>query len=166
MQLREDVIERADGSRGIYTYVEKPDFALIIPVEHDGFHLVEQYRYPVSHRSWEFPQGTLPDRKDADPEALARRELAEETGLRAGRLTRLGHLYPAKGMSSQAFTVFVADQLEVGEHAREQEEQDMRQGWFSRHELEDMIRSGIVTDDSTLAAYLLYQLSDRNRTAD
>jgi hypothetical protein len=63
MQLREDVIQRPDGSQGIYSYVEKPDFALIIPVERDGFHLVEQYRYPVSHRSWEFPQGTLPDRR-------------------------------------------------------------------------------------------------------
>jgi 8-oxo-dGDP phosphatase len=69
-------------------------------------------------------------------------------------------------MSSQAFTVFVADQLEVGEHSREQEEQDMRQSWFSRNEIENMIRSGIVTDDSTIAAYLLYQLSDGNRAAD
>jgi len=60
MRLREDVIQRPDGSQGIHSYVEKPDFALIIPVDRDGFHLVEQYRYPVSHRSWEFPQGTLP----------------------------------------------------------------------------------------------------------
>jgi 8-oxo-dGDP phosphatase len=165
MRLREDVIQRPDGSRGIYSYVEKPDFALIIPVERDGFHLVEQYRYPVSHRSWEFPQGTPPNGEDADPTELARRELVEETGFQAGRLYRLGHLYPAKGMSSQGFTVFVADHLEAGQHSREHEEQDMRQHWFSRCELEDMIRSGTVTDDSTIAAYTLYLLSDRNRPA-
>jgi 8-oxo-dGDP phosphatase len=53
MQLREDVIQRPDGSQGIYSYVDKPDFALIIPVERGGFHLVNQYRYPVSHRSWD-----------------------------------------------------------------------------------------------------------------
>ncbi|MBV9162876.1 MAG: NUDIX hydrolase [Pseudonocardiales bacterium] len=164
MRLREDVIQRPDGSQGIYSYVEKPDFALIIPVERNGFHLVEQYRYPVSHRSWEFPQGTPPNGEDEDPATLARRELVEETGLRAGRLHRLGYLYPAKGMSSQAFTVFVADHLEAGPHSREHEEQDMRQHWFSQGELEDMIRSGIVTDDSTIAAYTLYLLSDRNRT--
>jgi 8-oxo-dGTP pyrophosphatase MutT (NUDIX family) len=165
MRLREDVIQRPDGSQGIYSYVEKPDFALIIPVERDGFHLIEQYRYPVSHRSWEFPQGTLPNREDEDPAALARRELVEETGLRAGRLDRLGCIYPAKGTSSQACTVFVADQLEVGQHSREHEEQDMRQHWFSRGELEDMIRGGIVTDGSTIAAYTLYLLPDRNRTS-
>ncbi len=68
-------------------------------------------------------------------------------------------------MSSQAFTVFVADQLEAGQHSREHEEQDMRQRWSSRDELEDMIRSGIVTDGTTIAAYTLYLLPDRNRAS-
>ena len=158
MTLREDVIRRPDGSEGIYSYVEKPDFALIIPIEHGGVHLVEQYRYPVGHRSWEFPQGTLPNRESGDPLELARRELAEETGLRARRLHHLGNLHPAKGMGSQGFAVFVAEDLEVGEHAREHEEQDMRQRWVSRTEFEQMIRDGLVTDDSTLAAYLLLLL--------
>ncbi len=166
MQLNEDVIQRPDGSQGIYSYVEKPDFALIIPVERDGFHLVEQYRYPVSHRSWEFPQGTLPDRQDGDPTELAMRELAEETGLRAGHIHRLGHLYPAKGMSSQGCTVFVAEQLEAGQHSREHEEQDMRQRLFSKDSFEDMIRDGAVTDVSTIAAYMLYLLSEREKFLD
>jgi hypothetical protein len=65
-------------------------------------------------------------------------------------------------MSNQGCTVFVADQLEAGQHSREHEEQYMRQRWFSRDEFEDMIRGGIVTDDSTIAAYLLYLLSRRN----
>jgi 8-oxo-dGTP pyrophosphatase MutT (NUDIX family) len=158
MTLREDVIRRQDGSEGIYSYVEKPDFALIIPIDRGGFHLVEQYRYPVGHRSWEFPQGTLPNREQGDPLALARRELAEETGLRALRLYHLGNLHPAKGMSSQGFAVFVADELKAGEHAREHEEQDMRQRWVSQSEFDQMIRGGVVTDDSTLAAYLLLLL--------
>jgi 8-oxo-dGTP pyrophosphatase MutT (NUDIX family) len=163
MQLREDVIQRPDGSQGIYFYVEKPDFALIVPIEQNGFHLVEQYRYPASHRSWEFPQGTLPNREDGDPTELARRELAEETGLRARHLYRLGQLYPAKGMSNQACTVFVAEQLEVGQHSREHEEQDMRQCQFSQADLENMIRGGTINDDSTIAAYMLYLLPGPKR---
>ncbi len=163
MQLLEDVVQRPDGSRGIYSYVDKPDFALVIPVQRDGFHLIEQYRYPVSHRSWEFPQGTLPNREDSDPTELARRELAEETGLRARHIHRLGHLHPAKGMSSQACTVFVAEELESGPHSREHEEQDMRQRWFSQACLADMVKDGIITDAATIAAYLLYLFSHRNR---
>lgn len=163
MYLREDVVERPDGSRGAYAYIDKPDFALVIPVERDGFHLIEQYRYPVSHRSWEFPQGTLPSREDADPTELARRELAEETGFRAKHIHRLGYLHPAKGMSSQGCAVFIAEGLEAGQHSREHEEQDMRQRWFSQAGLADMIKDGIITDAPTIAAYLLYLLSDRNR---
>jgi 8-oxo-dGTP pyrophosphatase MutT (NUDIX family) len=165
MTLREDVIRRPDGSEGIYSYVEKPDFALIIPIERGGFHIVEQYRYPVGHRSWEFPQGTLPNRESGDPLELARRELAEETGLRARRLYHLANLHPAKGMSSQGFAVFVAEDLEAGEHAREHEEQDMRQRWIARTDFEQMIRDGLVTDDSTLAAYLLFLLQPNHTSA-
>jgi 8-oxo-dGTP pyrophosphatase MutT (NUDIX family) len=160
MALREDVIRRPDGSEGIYSYVDKPNFSLIIPVERNGFHLIEQYRYPVGHRSWEFPQGTLPNRERGEPLELARRELAEETGLRARRLQYLGDLHAAKGMSNQAFAVFVADDLEAGQHAREHEEQDMRQRWVTRPAFDQMIRDGLITDDSTLAAYLLLLLHD------
>ena len=58
IRVREDVIERDDGSVGLYGVVERPDFALVIPAEADGFWLVEQFRYPLGRRSWEFPQGT------------------------------------------------------------------------------------------------------------
>jgi hypothetical protein len=67
-------------------------------------------------------------------------------------------------MSSQAFTVFIAEELEAGQHAREHEEQDMCQRWFSKADLEHMIRAGTITDAPTVAAYLLYLFSDRNRT--
>ncbi|HXL20713.1 MAG TPA: hypothetical protein VN961_24600 [Streptosporangiaceae bacterium] len=50
MAVREDQILRHDGTYGIYGVVQKPDFALIIPYADGGFHLVEQYRYPVRRR--------------------------------------------------------------------------------------------------------------------
>ncbi len=56
MVVREDEVERLDGSRGIYGVVDKPDFVLVIPLEGDGFHLVEEYRYPIGKRTWNFPR--------------------------------------------------------------------------------------------------------------
>ena len=160
MRLREDGIRRPDGSTGIYSYVEKPDFALIIPAENGGFHLVEQYRYPVRMRCWEFPQGTLPGLAAADhPEKLAREELRQETGLTAEVMRHLGHLHCAHGMVSQGFDVFVAEGLTPGEPDLEIEEQDLRSQWFGRADLEAMIRRGVITDDSTLAAYALFLLT-------
>lgn len=158
MTVREDSVRRADGSEGIYAVVDKPDFALIIPAENDGFHLVEQYRYPIGRRSWEFPQGTFSGRRVGDPEELARAELAEETGLTAGHWEYLGRHYCAAGMANQAGHVFVATDLRPGRPNREASEQDMRQTWVPRKRWERMIASGEVVDDSSIAAYALYLL--------
>jgi 8-oxo-dGDP phosphatase len=166
MTVREDAVRRADGSPGIYGVVDKPDYALVIPVEStsdgDRFHLVEQYRYPLGLRRWEFPQGTAPDRADADPRELAARELREETGLRAGRLTELGLLDCAPGMSSQRGRVFLATELTAGPPEREPEEQDMRMTAVSRAEFEAMVGRGEITDAQSLAAYALLLLRERS----
>ena len=155
LSLREDEVRRPDGSAGLYSVVDKPDFALVIPAEPDGFHLVEQYRYPVGGRYWEFPQGTSSLGVVVPPGELARAELAEETGLRAERMELLGHLHCAYGMSSQGFDVFLATGLTPGPAAREATEQDMRQRRVTRAEFDELVRAGRITDDSTLAAYAL-----------
>ncbi|MBW8482999.1 NUDIX hydrolase [Actinomadura sp. PM05-2] len=160
MAVREDEIERPDGSRGVYGVVDKPDFALVVPMERGGFHLVEEYRYPLGRRTWNFPQGSAPGRAAVPPAELARRELAEETGLRADALTELGRLDSSHGTTGQGVTVFLATGLRAGAHDREPEEQEMRQCWITRAEFKRMIRDGRITDDSTVAAYALLLLHE------
>ncbi len=159
MTLREDAIERPDGSPGVYAVVDKPAYALVIARDGDRFRLVEQYRYPLGLRRWEFPQGTAPDRVELGPAELAARELREETGLRAESWVRLGQLDVAPGMSSQRGWVFLASGLVQGEHDREHEEQDMNSAWFTRAEVERAIRAGDITDAQTIAAWALYLLA-------
>ncbi|MGW3469742.1 NUDIX domain-containing protein [Saccharopolyspora sp. NPDC000995] len=161
MTVREDGIRRGDGSDGIYGVVDKPDYALVIPLDGDRLHLVEQFRYPLGMRRWEFPQGSAPDRLDVEPTELAARELREETGLRATSLVEIGILDVAPGISSQRGRVFLATGLTAGEHERELEEQDMRAAWFSRAEFEKMIAATEVTDAQSVAAYTLLLLHER-----
>ncbi|HEY6423788.1 MAG TPA: NUDIX hydrolase [Pseudonocardiaceae bacterium] len=161
ISVREDDVRWPDGSSGIYSVVDRPDFALIIPLDGDRVHLVEQYRYPVAARRWEFPQGSAPDRADAEPTALAARELREETGLVAGRLQPLGMPDVAPGMSSQRGWVFLATDLVAGQPDREHSEQDMRSAWFSRTDLHGMLRSGELCDAQSVAAYALLLLHER-----
>ena len=99
--------------------------------------------------------------RHADPTELAARELREETGLRAQTLTPLGLLDLAPGMSSQRGRVFLATGLTEGEPDREPEEQDMRSAWFTRTEVEAMIRRGEVTDAQSIAAWALLLLHER-----
>jgi 8-oxo-dGTP pyrophosphatase MutT (NUDIX family) len=158
MAVREDAIRRSDGSTGIYGVVDSPDIALIIPVDGDRLHLVEQYRYPVAGRRWEFPSGSADQRLDVDAAALAARELREETGLLASRLTPLGMLDVAPGMFNQRCRVFLATDLTHGAPQRELEEQDMRSAWFIRADVERMISDGTITDAKSIAAYTLLLL--------
>jgi ADP-ribose pyrophosphatase len=106
MRVREGAIRRRDGSEGIYGVVEKPDFVVIVPLEDDGrIHLVQQYRYPVGARYWEFPQGAWEAKPRADPAEVARGELREETGLVAAKMVQAGHLFEAYGYSNQGYHV-------------------------------------------------------------
>jgi 8-oxo-dGTP pyrophosphatase MutT (NUDIX family) len=155
MRLHEDRTERPDGTPGLYAWVEKPPAAVIVPREDDHVWLIEQHRHPVGGRFWEFPQGAWEDEPGARPEELARGELVEETGLRAGSREHLGRLFFAYGLSDQSFDVWLATGLEPGEQALEATEADLRVARFGVAELEAMITRGDVRDAASVAAWHL-----------
>lgn len=161
LTVREDAVRRADGSEGVYGVVDKPHYALVIAAQEDRLHLVEQFRYPLGRRRWEFPQGTAPGPAVPTALELAHRELAEETGLRAAVMTPLGVIDVAAGMSSQRGQAFLATELTHGEPAREHEEQDMRSAWWRRSDVEAAMRTGEISDAQSLAAYVLLLLHER-----
>jgi ADP-ribose pyrophosphatase len=162
LRLREDEIEYPDGSTGVYTVVEKPDFVSVIPYADGGFWLVQQYRYTVGSREWEFPQGGWPAGHGGSPEQLARAELAEETGLRAGELTHLGRLFAAYGYSNQSYDVFLATDLIEGAPDREHSEQDMVHQWFGEDVVRSMVGAGELRDAHSVAALALFDLHRAN----
>jgi len=161
MKVHEDDVRFPDGSEGIYGIVDKEDFVLIVPRHDDGrYQLVQQFRYPVADRYWEFPQGSWETKPGSDPEIVALGELEEETGFRAKSLRKLGHLFEAYGFSNQGFHVFIADQLERGETARDHEEQDMLTASFSPKEVTKLISSGQIKDAPTIAALGMLTISE------
>jgi len=159
--FRRDEIERNDGSRGTYAFVDKRNFALIIPAENGGFHLVEEYRYPLGRRGWSFPQGGFPHDESGTAEELARLELAQETGLRAAEMIRLGAFAAGHGMTNQYCQSFLATELTPGPSDLEPEELGLVHEWRPRSTFEEMISGGQIVDDSTLAAYTLLLLAER-----
>jgi 8-oxo-dGTP pyrophosphatase MutT (NUDIX family) len=168
MAVREDTVRRPDGSTGRYGVVDSPDIALVIAAEGDRLHLVEQYRYAVDGRRWEFPSGTADARLDTGEaaEEVAARELREETGLTAGRLSPLGTLDVAPGMLSHRCSVFLATDLTPGEPERDVAEQDMRSAWFATADVERMITGGTMCDAKSVAAFALLLLWQRTSSSD
>jgi ADP-ribose pyrophosphatase len=160
MKVREDSIRRRDGSEGIFGVIEKADFVLVIPMDDDGFFLVEQFRYPVSARFCEFPQGSWEERPGVKPEEVARGELVEETGITAGSLEYLGHLYEAYGYSTQGFHVYLATELEHGQPQSSVEEQDLTTRHVAFDEFNRMVHNQEIKDAPTLAAFALLRLNE------
>lgn len=157
IRLREDTVERADGGRGIYGVVEKPDGAVILPIEDGQIWLVSQYRYPVAEQALELPQGSW-NSEDVDPEALARGELREETGLVAGKMTALPWFWMAYGFARQRQHIFIAEDLTPGPPQRDREESDMEVIRLPIASFEQKMRSGEIRDACTLAAWAAYKI--------
>lgn len=162
LSLREDAIERSNGAQGIYSVVDKQDCAVIVPIDGDHIWLVEQFRYTIGERALELPQGGW-ERDQVDPEELARGELREETGLRAGRMTELPWMWIAYGFARQRQHVFVAEELEMGATQRDAEEADMEIVRIPIVAFEDKLRKGEIRDVCTLGAWGSYCLWLKDR---
>jgi 8-oxo-dGTP pyrophosphatase MutT (NUDIX family) len=159
--VREDVIERANGQRGIYGVIDKDPASIIIPLEvtQEGefLYLIEQYRYTVGGRFMEFPQGGW-ETQDVVPEELARGELREETGLTAKKMTHLSTLQIAYGVMNQKHHVFLAEGLTMGDADPDVEESDLVLVRVTVTEFEQMILDGVIVDNCSVAAWGLYKI--------
>lgn len=159
-RVREDVIERSSGARGIYGVVDKDPACIILPVEHtadgDFIWLVRQFRYTVGGTYYEVPQGGWEQVANPDPMVMAHGELREEAGLSAGSMQQLASLWIGYGVMRQLHHVFLAEDLTPGEVARDLEEEDMTVHRVSVDEFESMLLDGRVMDNCTAAAWGIY----------
>ncbi len=151
--VREDRVLRPDGQPGIYGVVHFKNKAVgVLPVDAEGHvWLVGQHRYPLDRYSWEIPEGGGPD--DEDPEATARRELREETGLVAGRLQYLGRSHLSNSVSDEVAHLYRATELTHGESEPEGTErlQVRRFDWPTAWA---MLQDGQITDSMSVIALL------------
>lgn len=157
LRVREDQIERSNGNKGIYSVVDKDECAVIIPIDGDMIHLVEQFRYTIQERALELPQGGW-ETPDVDPEELARGELREETGLVASSMTYLGSMWIAYGFARQKQYVYLATGLTHAEKDPDPEEHDLVMHTLPVAEFERMLLDGTIQDVCTLAAWGLYKV--------
>jgi ADP-ribose pyrophosphatase len=157
MTVKEDLIQRENGTMGIYGIVEKPDFAVIAAIENGKVCLVEQHRYPVASRFWELPQGSW-ESSSISACDLAKAELREETGIIAHSMEHIGHLFLAYGYSNQGYNVFMASALEHASQDLDTEEHGLAARFFSISDVESMIVQGNIKDATTVAAFGLLKL--------
>ena len=144
------VVEDWDGRER--EVVRHPGSVAVVAVDRGGVvTLVRQFREPARTHVLELPAGTLEDGED--PLACARRELAEETGLKGGRWRQLAAVWTSPGFLDERMSLFAAEDVEPGERALEADE-DVELVRIPVAELE--ARLGEVEDAKTVAGLLLY----------
>lgn len=116
---------QADGSEGVYYYIDMPGSCAAIPVFADGSTvLLRVHRYLLGCDLWEFPIGGM--QAGESPLAVAQKELREEAGLEARSWTALGRFAPYKGASTEICHFFLArDLTEVGQQLEASERIDV-----------------------------------------
>lgn len=98
-----------EGQIGNYVVMDAPDWVIVIPVRGENFLMVKQWRHGERALSIEFPGGVIDSGES--PEEGARRELLEETGCTAAKLTYLGSANPNPALMSNHVHVFLAEDL-------------------------------------------------------
>lgn len=110
-----DVLEQAEqaaeGLQGNYVAMRAPDWVMVIPVLGEDFLMVRQWRHASRCMTVEFPGGVRDG--DEDPAQTAARELLEETGFRAGKLSHLGSCSPNPALFANTFHCYLAEELEA-----------------------------------------------------
>lgn len=164
MVVTESHIRRPDNSTGIYGVVHKPRGVVVIAYQPPSTKfpsgavlLVEQYRFALQRRSWEFVAGTAPNLAQQDPYELARRELKEETGYRPQTLELIGSIEVAPGFCDQVQDVFLATDLQAGDAHKEETEQDLCAQWWPVTDFRKALHTGEVRDAQALAAWALVE---------
>jgi ADP-ribose pyrophosphatase len=153
--VTEDEAEDRTGWRMKRSIVRHRGSAVMMAVDaKDRVMLVRQYRMPANQFLWELPAG----KTDEGETALqaARRELIEETGLRAKKWKKLVSFFPSPGFVEEKMTIFLATDLTQGEsHPMEDERIETR--WFTKKELREWIASNRILDAKTMIGFLYWK---------
>jgi 8-oxo-dGTP pyrophosphatase MutT (NUDIX family) len=157
ISLSEFQVLNPAGKPGIYGQLHFKNLAIGIVVldENQYTWLVGQYRFPLKQYSWEIPEGGCP--LGTDPLETAKRELLEETGIRATSWKEIQRLHLSNSVSDELAIIYLAQGLSFGEAEPEETEQlQVKKIPFA--EAYQMVLDGSITDSLSVAAILKVQI--------
>jgi ADP-ribose pyrophosphatase len=153
--VTEDKAVDPDGFEIKRAIVRHGGSAVVMPIDEKGrILLVRQYRLPARQFLWELPAGRV-DEGETVLKA-AKRELQEETGLKATKMTKLTSFYVSPGFLEEKMTIFVAQGLKAGE-ATPMEDERIQMQWVTARELDKMIESNKIQDAKTMIGFLMWK---------
>ncbi len=154
-QVRHDTLTWPNGNPGHYYVVDFPECIVAIAEDAGRLLTVNFYRHPIGQYSHELPMGRI--EPGESPEQAAFRELHEEGGIKANKMTKIGEMFIASGVMNNKMHVFVASELTPVAQDLDDGEQGMKAEWTTLADWTSKIRSGHINDCDSLAAWAIYQ---------
>ncbi len=137
--------------------------AAVVPLLPDGRVLmIRQYRPAIDRETLEIPAGAR-ENPSEDGSITAARELKEETGFEAGKITFLTKLYTAVSWCDETTEVYLAENLTRSGDQELDEAEEIRLVPMERQKLLEMIQNGALQDAKTVAGILAMEQALRNR---
>jgi ADP-ribose pyrophosphatase len=158
--VRKDTVRMIDGQEFQREVVAHPGAVVVIAVIGEELLFVRQYRYAANESLLELVAGTL--EPGEDPYDTADRELQEEVGFKAGRLTKLGEFFSAPGFCTELLHLYLAEELSPSQLPCDDDEAITLER-YSLPEALAMVSAGHVRDSKTLAGLLLYMQNVQHR---
>jgi ADP-ribose pyrophosphatase len=153
--ITEDEASDGKGHTIQRSVIRHPGAAVMMAVDKKGrLLLVRQYRLPADKYLWELPAGTIDPGEKVSK--TAKRELIEETGVRAKKWKKLATFYPSPGYGAEKMTIFLATDLTQGEPSPMDDER-IETRWFTKKQLTEMIRSNRIVDAKTMVGFLFWK---------
>ncbi|MCL5046769.1 MAG: NUDIX hydrolase [Actinobacteria bacterium] len=153
ISLKVDRVELPGGKVTTREVVEHPGAVAVVGLAPgERVVLVRQFRYPAGEEMLEIPAGGL--HPGEDPGRAAARELEEETGLRAGKLTKLAEFFTTPGFTNEIMHLYLAEGLEGSKPNPDEDEFLEVEIWPLSDALE-AVREGRIRDGKTIAGLLL-----------
>ena len=153
LQVVRDKIKLPNGETSHREFCLHMGAVCIIPITDDGMVVMErQYRYAHGRVFFEIPAGKL-DSPDEDPLEAAKRELLEETGAIADRITYLGRLDTTPALIRERIHMYLAEGLTFGERKLDDDE-FINVELVPLTDLLDMVMRGEICDGKTQIAIL------------
>ncbi|HEV3410788.1 MAG TPA: NUDIX hydrolase [Chthoniobacterales bacterium] len=155
-RLREDDVELEDGKQITYAYLERDEAVVIVPITKAGeMVMLKQYRYAVDDWCLEIPAGGTHDAQDASLEEVVRKELREEVGATAEKLTYVNYFFPANATMDEKCHVFLAEGVELSKKPNEEETETIQTQLVPVAKAIELARSGEVKTGPCALAILL-----------
>lgn len=153
LHLYRDEIYLPNGKESFREYCRHIGAVCVVPVTDEGEIIcVRQYRYAVGRTVLEIPAGKL-DSRDEIPIDAAVRELREETGAAAQKITYMGEYFSSPAILDERIYMFLAEELEFGETDFDEDE-FIEIVKIPVDELVGMIMRGEIIDGKTQAAVM------------